>query len=299
VLIARGSHLERIHQAGLRLRTPSEDVVLDIPAVAHPRDLQFTGDEIVMLTMKSQHTGAALDDLRLAAGDDAVVVCAQNGVDNERMAARRFRQVYGMLVVVPATFLEPGVVLLNAHPLAGVLDTGRFPRGVDGTAVQICRDLTASGFVAEPQAAVMEFKYAKLLRNLGNSVHALCGPEANSSELARDLREEAERCFRVAGTRFASPERFQKRIAHLQYGAVGGEERGGSSSWQSLVRGTGSIEADFLNGEIALLGVLHGIPTPLNRAVQTLAARAAVERHAPGQTSVEEILRVAAQDAQS
>jgi 2-dehydropantoate 2-reductase len=80
---------------------------------------------------------------------------------------------------------------------------------------------------------------------------------------------------------------------------VAGEERGGSSSWQSLVRGTGSIEADFLNGEIALLGALHGVPTPLNRAVQTLAARAALERHAPGQTSVEEIRRVAAQDARS
>jgi 2-dehydropantoate 2-reductase len=299
VLIARGSHLERIQQAGLRLRTPSEDAVLDIPAVAHPRDLDFTGDEVVMLTMKSQHTEGALDDLRFAAGDDVVVVCAQNGVDNERMAARRFRQVYGMLVVVPATFLEPGVVLLNAHPVAGVLDTGRFPRGVDETAAQICRDLTTSGFAAEPQSEVMELKNAKLLRNLGNAVHALCGPEADSGELARGLSEEAERCFRAAGTRCASPERFQERSAHLHYGAVAGEERGGSSSWQSLVRGTGSIEADFLNGEIALLGALHGVPTPLNRAVQTLAARAALERHAPGETSVEEILRVAAQYARS
>ena len=297
VLIARGSHLERIQRAGLRLRTPSEDVTLEIPAVGHPRDLEFRRTDVVILAMKSQDTEAALDDLRLAAGDDAVVVCGQNGVDNERMAARRFHRVYAMLVVVPATFLEPGVVVLNADPVAGVLDTGRFPRGVDETATQICRDLTASGFSADPQVDVMALKYAKLLRNLGNAVHALCGPDADSGELVRGLGEEAERCFGAAGILFASPERFQERSAHLQYGAVAGEERGGSSSWQSLARGTGSIEADFLNGEIALLGELHGIPTPLNRAVQTLAIRAAAERHAPGQTSVDEIMRIAAQQA--
>ena len=36
----------------------------------------------------------------------------------------------------------------------------------------------------------------------------------------------------------------------------GGETnlRGGSSTWQSLARGTGDIECDFLNGEISLMG---------------------------------------------
>ena len=42
----------------------------------------------------------------------------------------------------------------------------------------------------------------------------------------------------------------------------------GGSSWQSLVRGTGTIETDFLNGEIVLLGRLHGIPTPVNADIQ-------------------------------
>jgi 2-dehydropantoate 2-reductase len=265
-----------------------------MPAVAHPRDIDFAGDEVVVLTMKSQDTEAALDDLRAAAGDDAVVVCGQNGVENERMAARRFHRVHGMLVVVPATFLEPGVVVLTAQPTAaGVLDTGLFPSGVDDTAAQICRDLSASGFSAEPSADVMGLKHAKLLRNLGNAVHALCGPDAESADLVREIGEEAERCFRAAGIRFASREEFAERSGQLQYAPVPGAERGGSSSWQSLVRGAGSIEADFLNGEIALLGALHGVPTPLNRAVQLLAVRAAAKRHAPGQTSVDEIRRVA------
>ena len=44
---------------------------------------------------------------RLPAPADVPVVCAQSGIENERMAARRFTNVYGMLVYVPATHLEP------------------------------------------------------------------------------------------------------------------------------------------------------------------------------------------------
>jgi 2-dehydropantoate 2-reductase len=38
----------------------------------------------------------------------------------------------------------------------------------------------------------------------------------------------------------------------------------GSSSAQSLARGAGSIETDYLNGEIIMLGRRHGVPTPIN-----------------------------------
>ena len=67
-----------------------------------------------------------------------------------------------------------------------------------------------------------------------------------------------------------------------------GEWRGGSS-WQSLARGTGSIEAEFLNGEIVLLGALHGVPTPVNALLQRLALQAAVEGAGPGSWHIEEL----------
>ena len=57
-----------------------------------------------------------------------------------------------------------------------------------------------------------------------------------------------------------------------------GLEHTGGSSWQSLVRGTGSIEADHLNGEIVLLGRLHGVPTPVNAVLQRRARQAAATR---------------------
>ena len=54
---------------------------------------------------------------------------------------------------------------------------------------------------------------------------------------------------------------------HVQ--PVNGEFRGGGSSWQSLARGTGSIETDYLNGEI-----VHARP-PARRAHAGQRAHAA------------------------
>ena len=61
---------------------------------------------------------------------------------------------------------------------------------------------------------------------------------------------------------------------------------------QSLQRGTGDIETDNLNGEIVLLGRIHGISTPANELLQQLARALAVTRDAPGATPAANILEL-------
>ncbi|MEX1255783.1 MAG: 2-dehydropantoate 2-reductase N-terminal domain-containing protein [Dehalococcoidia bacterium] len=290
VLICRGAHLEAVRRDGLTFRTPAETVTLPITAVGHPSEVQFRGDEVVLLTMKSQDTAAALDELRAAAGD-VPVVCAQNGVANERMALRRFSMVYGMLVVLPATHLEPGVVLMHATAVGGVLDAGCYPTGVEPLIEQVTAEITASGFSARPDPNVMRLKYSKLLGNLGNAVQALCERDDAAGELMRLLRAEAVACYEAAGIDFAPPEDLMgRRSAALTPGQIEGAPRSGGSTWQSLARGAGALETDFLNGEIALLGALHGVPTPYNRAVQQAAAEAVREGAQPGSYGAEQIM---------
>jgi ketopantoate reductase len=50
-----------------------------------------------------------------------------------------------------------------------------------------------------------------------------------------------------------------------------------------------AIETDYLNGEIALLGRLHGVPTPVNQALCQLADRVAREHGAPEQLSADDV----------
>ena len=80
-----------------------------------------------------------------------------------------------------------------------------------------------------------------------------------------------------------------RRAEVLQLGEISGQTRPGGSSWQSLRRATGDIETDYLNGEIVLLGRIHGVATPAS-ALQRLARELAVTRDAPGATPAAAIL---------
>ena len=290
-LIARGDHLRAIQERGLVVKTPEGVEAIDIAAVGHPSELTLAGDEVFLFTMKSQDTAAALQDLRAAAGIGAPVVMAQNGVANERMAARLFDRVYGMLVYMPAQFLEAGTVVLHATPRRGTLHAGRFPEGTDEAIEKICGDLREAGFESDPTPDIMPVKYGKLLMNLGNGAQALCGLDADLVGLTRDLRREAMGCFDAAGIGFLTAKELVARLgANYEMGTVEGSSRQGGSAWQGLVRGTGSIESDYLNGEIVLLGRLHGFETPLNSAVQELSQEVARDGRPPGEKTVADIL---------
>jgi 2-dehydropantoate 2-reductase len=58
-----------------------------------------------------------------------------------------------------------------------------------------------------------------------------------------------------------------------------------------LQRGLGSIEADFLNGEIVRLGRLYGVPTPYNEVLQEVANGMAARREKPGTFTVQDLER--------
>jgi 2-dehydropantoate 2-reductase len=287
VLIARGDHLSALQARGLELRSPEETVTLPLPAVGSPAELSLGGDDVVVLAMKSQDTAPAL----AALPDDIAVICAQNGVDNERVAARRYPEVYGMCVMLPALFLEPGIVESHAGPKSGILDVGRYPSGVDARAQAVAADLEASRFSSVADPTIMRQKYAKLLMNLGNAIEASCGSAARGGDLWTRARDEAVACFEVAGIDYASAEEDKARRGdHFRVQPVNGQHRPGGSTLQSLARGTGSVETDYLNGEIVLLGRQHGIPTPVNTLLQRTANRMARERTAPGSLTAADLL---------
>jgi 2-dehydropantoate 2-reductase len=290
-LIARGDHLAALQRDGLTVISPAGSVTLKVPAVGHPREAEPAPGDVVVLAVKSQHTEGALADLAAVAPDGVAVFCAQNGVDNERMALRVFPRVYGVSVMMPATHLEPGVVITNSAAKTGLLDLGRYPHGVDATASAVAEALSGATFASEARADIMRWKYRKLLMNLGNAIEAVCGPVGRASDLFGLVRAEGEAALAAAGIDAVSSDEDQaRRGALLRMRPAEGRRREGGSSWQSLTRGTGSIEADFLNGEIVLLGRLHGVPTPANALVQRLANQGAAEGRPPGFLTPEEVL---------
>ena len=320
VLVARGAHLDALRAGGLRFGTPEGTEVLPIPAIGGPGELDLRPDDVLVLATKSQDSVAVLAEwarqpvhggaveggdarggpVTGSAARDLPVVCAQNGVANERFALRRFSRVYGMCTWLPASHLAPGVVAGHGRPKAGLLFVGRYPSGTDETIERIAADLEGSRFLAPVGPDVMRWKYRKLLGNLGNAIEALCGHAAAGRDgvapgAARELVDrttaEGTAVLDAAGIGYASEAELRDARGHqVDFAPVAGTTYGGGSSWQSLSRGTGSIEVDFLNGEIVLLGRELGVPVPVNEALQRLANRAAAEHLPPGTMPPERIL---------
>ncbi|MGX1880493.1 ketopantoate reductase family protein [Streptomyces sp. NPDC055287] len=302
VLVARGAHYEALRTGGLRLTTPEGTRTHQLPVLQGPDELggPLRADDVLMLAVKTQDSTAALDAWSAhpvagggTAGELLPLVCAQNGVESERLALRRFRHVYAMCVWLPATHTEPGVVSAAGTPVSGMLHVGRYPSGdADDTARGIAADLEKSRFLAPVVPDVMRWKYAKLLSNLANAIEAVSGVIAGDEAKALFKRALAEgrAALTAAGIEAASPaEQAAARDGRITLAPLCGSERGGGSSWQSLSRGTGTIEADYLNGEIVLLGRLHGVPTPVNEALQRIANAFARERRAAGSLPVTEL----------
>ncbi|MEU0332772.1 2-dehydropantoate 2-reductase N-terminal domain-containing protein [Streptomyces sp. NPDC006193] len=301
VLVARGEHAAALRADGLRFSTPEGTRYVRVPVAGGPEDVELRPDDVLVLAVKTQHTADAL--ARWAgrpvagggtAGESLPVLCAQNGVENERLALRLFRRVYGVCVVLPAVFLRPGAVTAACGPYTGVLVIGRYPGGADDTARAVAADLEDSVFRAPVVPDVMRFKYAKLLGNLTQTVEALCGPvEAGSdaAELAGRARAEGLAVLKAAGIDVADA----AELAALREGAVEPRDvpdgdRALGSAWQSLARGAGSVEADYLNGEFVLLGRMHGVPTPVNETLLRLTAAAVAQGRGPGATAAADVL---------
>ena len=69
------------------------------------------------------------------------------------------------------------------------------------------------------------------------------------------------------------------------------DNKPGNSTSQSLLRRASSSETDHLNGEIALLGRLHIVPTPANVAVQRAMRGQMARGGGPGEVSSTVVLR--------
>lgn len=311
VLVARGAHLEALRRDGLRLRTPTEDVRLPVPTVAGPGELRLTDDDVLVFATKTQQVEAALlawadepvrasgepdetaSDAALGtAGERLPALMALNGVASEDMALRYFARVLGICLWLPSVHLVPGEVIVRGGPTSGMLHLGSVPAGRDDALVaEVAGDLEAASFDAPRPVDVMPWKYRKLISNLGNGLQALVGSAGDTTRLAAAIEAEARRVLDAAGIAVTSDadESAARAAAFTMHHVPGVPDDVGGSTWQSLQRGTGNVETDFLNGEIARIAHAHGTEAPLNARLATLVRQAAARGQQPGATSADEL----------
>ena len=288
--VARGPHLDAIRARGLRLVTPHGEDVVPLRVGASLADLDLDPDTAVVLTVKSHQTAAVMRDVALHTAPEVTLVSGQNGVANEETLQRTRRHVLGMVVMMPTSHLEPGVVIQASSNLPGLLDVGCFPEGTDERAERVAAALRAGGFESVVRPDIMAWKHRKLLLNLGNAAQAACPPDDDRDRLTELARGEGERVLAAARVRLVSEEEDDARRGDL-LDTRSMRARGGGSTWQSLRRRTGDVETDYLNGEISLLGRRHGVPTPVNDFLRDVSWRMAAAGAEPGSLSAADLLK--------
>ena len=303
VLVARGNHLAALREHGLRLRTPDEDVTHPVLGIGGPQEIGLSGDDILILATKTHQANEALVTWADApvyqnarpigtAGERLPIFIALNGVAAEAMAHRYFRRVYGICVWMPVVHLRPGEVIIRSTPQSGMLHIGRVPANDhDQTLQQVATDLVAANFDVPLPEDVMSWKYRKLISNIGNVFQALVARNGDWRPLVADAEAEARRVLDAAGIAYiGEEEEAAARAAGFTLKPVAGvDEFVGGSTWQSLQRGTGNIETDYLNGEIVMIAHRIGMEAPINEQLAILARRAATSGAKPGDINVDQL----------
>ena len=296
ILIGRQGHVDRIRQNGLQLIRTDDTYNLKIPAVTHPSAVQWKENDVILLCIKSQDTEEALKSLFLSGVDPEIIpiFCCQNSITNEPAATRYFRRVYGVMVNVPGIYLEDGVVYNPVTENAGYLEIGAYPKGIDGLAKHVIEDLREASYGVSANENVMAAKGTKMMGNLSNALGAITDGKGDVERFRTRVQEEGRQCFQAAGLpldeRSALSARSQGKRGKTQ---TPEGMRNLGSSWQSLTRKQGTIEADYLNGEIVRLGIHYGIGTPFNRILQLVAGRMASDHEMPGKYTADELYAMA------
>jgi 2-dehydropantoate 2-reductase len=309
VLIARGEHLSVLQRDGLRLRTPHEDITLPVRATGSVREIELRIDDVIVVSTKTHQVLDVVPDVADApvhddtgqvvgtAGELLPVLVATNGVSAEDLTARYVRRVFGVCIWMPAVHLQPGEVIIRAVPMSGILHLGRVPsQGADLADHALLEEVAshwreATFEIALPED-VMAWKHRKLISNLGNVVDAAVADARSARSVIKVADAEARTVLAAARISVTDDEtEAAARAKGFMIEPVPGlqDARLGSSTWQSLSRGTGSIETDFLNGEIVRIAHGQGISAPVNGLLARLGRETVRDQRGPGWLSAAQL----------
>jgi 2-dehydropantoate 2-reductase len=283
ILIGRPGHVGAIKEHGLRLITPTGTTyVIKIPAVTGPEQIDFIKDDVVFLCMKGQNTEGAMKDLS-AVTRDLPIFCFQNGVRNEEIAAKYFQKVYGVMVRVGSVYLNDGEVLARRDP-PGWYIMGCYPEGIDALTEKVAEELRTAGYFVKTTSDVMPYKWGKLMLNVSNAVGAITNsPRESMMTISRAVAEESRAIVEEAGIKWISQEQVSKEWPEITApvrGRINTEAQ--SSTWQSLARHQGSVETEFLNGEIVRVARRLGKRAPINERLLRISQEMAANHEPPG-----------------
>ncbi len=272
-LIGRPVHMQAVRRQGLRFESGGR--TLQVPMDAGVDAGAAQGSDLVLLCVKATDTEVAAATLQPHLAPGTPVLSLQNGIDN----ITRLLALPGWVDLRP----EPAVVYAAVemagpghllHHGRGELEVGRGPVdcacNADPRRVWIDA-FRAAGVPVDTVPSIDSALWCKLVLNCAyNAISAVVGQpygplmqQPRAVELVAAVVAECSAVAAAAGVLL--PDTLAQSVKRIPETMP----RQLSSTAQDLRRGRAS-EIDHLNGAICRIGALHGVPTPINRTLQTL-----------------------------
>ena len=224
------------------------------------------GVKYALVLVKSWQTEHSASQLAKCLADDGLAVTLQNGLGNDTILSNTLglQRVSRGVTTLGATLIAPGFVrsggegaiVLEAHSHISILEEmlhlAKFDISITENMEPVVWDKLIINAAINPLTALLRVKNGDLLSN--PPARALMG------QLASEAAQVAE-ALEVA-LPFFDPKRSVEEVAQ-------GTAENISSMFQDVLRGA-PTEVDAINGAVVRLGVLKGVPTPVNRIICSL-----------------------------
>lgn len=299
LLICRDAHAKAIgEQNGLRMKSATGDYFAPLDVATSVAATHFDEDTCVLFVPKSNDTPTCVEELATHAPRDVPVVSFQNGIDNERIIAEKFTNVYGGVCRMTCSFLHPGQVSFRKF---GRVIVGKYPKGAHAYPKKLAKIFESAGFKVSVSNSIMCDKWLKLTTNLQSAFNALIDDRDHDSpeflQLKVGVLEEAKRVLTADKIRAKSCDggdfSLKEMINELKKpraARYASSVRVNNSTWQNLYLKRESVENEFFHGPIIQLGGKYGVAVPYNEVALELVTRSCREKTGPGQLRAAEIV---------
>ena len=260
-------HVDAINANGLRL-SGADDVVGYPRATADPQELPEC--EFGIVATKAMHTDSAIAATAHAFASGCVAT-VQNGLGNEEVIAQHVERVIRGTTFPAGKILAPGHVQWDVK---GDTTIGPYDSRVELSEVErLAEACTRAGLPTHAVADARGPQWRKVIFNAAtNPIGALTGlthgrvcERPDLRTLVSALVDEGKAVAVAQGIELdADPEDL---IDHAAKREVAYDHK---ASMLQDVEARRQTEIDYLNGGIVTAGEVHGVATPLNRAIWAL-----------------------------
>lgn len=262
------AHVEAVKKHGLKIEREGRTRTIHLQATMDPGTI--SNSDLVIVFVKSTHTGDAALAAKRIAGPQGLVLTLQNGLGN----ADRIAQDVDPLNVIAgttsygATMLGPGKI---RHAGVGLTTIGMWHNGEVQKAEKVAAFFSKAGIQTEVAADVRSIVWGKLLINVGiNAITALTGIK-NGELLDLEATVALSRAAVEEAVRVAEAQKIDVRKDVVDHVLEVARATGGNrSSMGQDVDNKRLTEIRAINGVVVNEAERLGVPAPVNRTLTAL-----------------------------